>query len=438
MQDDEQKQARPSPAKRAFTSGIVPFIGLLCLVVLVCIVQSILDLPHASSSAVQQTTMPLQAPGGTDLPDLQLPIGQTLFYEQPGGIYMVSTSDGKPQKLNTPNYRYNRATPPIVISARQLIYGGKGIWQLDPLSGQAVELVPQPAHQAITSFTVSRDGRMLAWSSEPGDGAGEARVYAGPLQKTVQIYTSSATHCPCLRAFAFAHNGDTTLLLTDDRGDHRTTGFGLWSFDLSAGLNARPRIVLDDAPLQVPLALTPDGNSLLYSTFAGTVPFSKTGGLPTDITSFNYANDMLLASLDKTNQRLGTPQVILPTQNNPSLPFDGYHWVNTPRFSSDGNALVYVQFSSASHVPFSRYNAVYTAPVHSQVLANPNRSQAKLLATATTGYIELGCWLNSTIVSFYAGGSLYALDIHSGAIAKIVQTYAYAHSFAVEPTTNEQ
>jgi hypothetical protein len=109
---------------------------------------------------------------------------------------------------------------------------------------------------------------MLAWSSEPGDGAGEARVYAGPLQKTVQIYISSATHCPCLRAFAFAHNGDTTLLLTDDRGDHRATGFGLWSFDLAAGANARPHVVLDDAPLQVPLALTPDGNSLLYSTFA--------------------------------------------------------------------------------------------------------------------------------------------------------------------------
>jgi hypothetical protein len=147
---------------------------------------------------------------------------------------------------------------------------------------------------------------------------------------------------------------------------------------------------------------------------------------------------MLLASLNETNQQLGTPQVILPTQSNPSLPFDGYHWVNTPRFSSDGSALVYVQFSSASHIPFSRYNAVYAAPIHSQPLANPNRPQAKLLATATTGYIEFGCWLNNTIVSFYAGGSLYALDTHSGAIAKIVQTYAYAHSFAVEPTINGQ
>ncbi len=439
LQDDERKQARPYGSKRSFTSGVMPFLSLLCAVVLCCVVLTIRDWPRANAQTALQTVLPLQAPGGAKLPTLQLTTDETLFYEQPGGIYMLSTMGGTAQKLNTPNYRYNRATPPVVISPRQIIYSGKGIWQTNALTGQASQLVPQPQHQAITSFTVSQDGRMLAWSSEPGDGAGEARVYAGPLQKTVLIYASSATHCPCFRPYAFANDGDTTLLLSNDRGDHRAVEFGLWSFDLTPGVHAQPRVVLADDPLQIPLALAPAGNALLYSTFAGTVPFPATGGLPTDIMSLNYANDMLLASLNSGQPRLGGPQVILPTQNNPSLPFDEYHWVDSPRFSPDGSSLVYVQFSSSSSIPYARYNAIYVAALHNgnRSTSNAVRLLPKLLATATTGYVEFGCWLNNSIVSFYAGGSLYALDIHSGAIAKLVQTYTYAHCFGAQQTTQQ-
>jgi Tol biopolymer transport system component len=104
--------------------------------------------------------------------------------------------------------------------------------------------------------------------------------------------------------------------------------------------------------------------------------------------------------------------------------------VATPRFSADGRTIVYVEFSSDSQAPFDRHNALYTVQVggsgsHLQV------GKPRLLATASSLLLELGPWLNNRILTFYSDGSLYALDIRTGATATIVQTQAYAHIIAV-------
>ena len=55
----------------------------------------------------------------------------------------------------------------------------------------------------------------------------------------------------------------------------------------------------------------------------------------------------------------------------------------------------------------------------------------RLLATANSLLLELGAWINSHVLTFYSDGTLYALDIHSGAMSTIVQTGTYAHIIAI-------
>jgi hypothetical protein len=58
-------------------------------------------------------------------------------------------------------------------------------------------------------------------------------------------------------------------------------------------------------------------------------------------------------------------------------------------------------------------------------------SQAQLLATSNVRLLELGAWFDNHILTVYGDGSLYAIDIQSGAVATIVQTGAYARIIAV-------
>src|SRR6266487_393150 len=48
----------------------------------------------------------------------------------------------------------------------------------------------------------------------------------------------------------------------------------------------------------------------------------------------------------------------------------------------------------------------------------------QLLATTTAHFMELGAWVNSHIVTFYADGSIYALDTNTGAAAALANITA--------------
>jgi hypothetical protein len=55
----------------------------------------------------------------------------------------------------------------------------------------------------------------------------------------------------------------------------------------------------------------------------------------------------------------------------------------------------------------------------------------QLMATSDVMLLELGAWFNNRILTLYGDGTLYALDVQSGAVATIVQTGAYARIIAV-------
>jgi len=58
-------------------------------------------------------------------------------------------------------------------------------------------------------------------------------------------------------------------------------------------------------------------------------------------------------------------------------------------------------------------------------------SNPQLMATSNANLLELGPWFNNHILTFYGDGSLYAMDIQTGAVATIVQTGVYARIIAV-------
>ena len=89
---------------------------------------------------------------------------------------------------------------------------------------------------------------------------------------------------------------DNTLLLTDDRGSNEAVQYGLWSLDTTQ-TPAMPQSILDENPQQGPLALTPNGNGLLYSSNEGAVPVPTDNSVPTSIAALSYANDLNLTTL---------------------------------------------------------------------------------------------------------------------------------------------
>lgn len=385
---------------------------------------------------------PLLAPGASTAPKLQLASQQYIVYEQANGLYITSTLDGDPQQISTPGYGYNRAIPPIVTPTGQLLYSGDGLWLTELFNGTPKQIATLPPGQVITSLALSSDGSTVAWSTEPIDGIGNATIYAGPLEESSMIYTHDATDCPCYRVFSFLHQGasqdatsDTVLLLTDDRGDHHSVQYGLWTLNLvDVPLDTPQSLLNGDAP-QGPLALSPDGKTLLYSSYQGVVPTPNDGSVPSDIEGLNYANSISVAnigvkgSLAETTVTMGAPQEIVAAQHDLSNGAN-YHWITTPLFSADGHTLVYVEFSNDSQPPFTRHSALYTVRL-SNSSSHLTIQKPQLLATANVPYIELGTWLSSSILTFYADQTLYALDITNGAIAPLVQSKTYARAIAV-------
>ncbi|HTI14421.1 MAG TPA: hypothetical protein VL461_07625 [Dictyobacter sp.] len=431
MKQDQNTSSEGMTARkpsRNWRSGVIPFLLLLCIILVASTVLTLrawTRTTNAGSAVTQHPTTPLQAPDGQALPPLQLSLTQSLLYEEPQGLFVLPPGQQKAAPLQAPGYQYNRAVSPLALSSDTFLYSGDGIWLANLATHQFTRVEALPAGQVVTSMVVSQDKKVLAWSTEPLDGSGKAIVYAGAIGKTKPVYQTTSGQCPCFRAFSFAQQSDTMLYLTNDRGDHRTAAFGLWSLDLSAGKQAQPQNILADQGLQVPLALAPTSNQLLYSTFAGYVPVPMNGSTPADISSVNYANSLLLASIQSVDNQLVSPQTILPVQQNVKDTSD-YKWVNTPEFSPDGADLLYVGFTSNSQSPFVRQNALYLVPLHAQ----QGQEQPQLLATTTAGYVELGAWLSPSVVTFYANDALYALDVTDGAVTQIVQTGSYARSIA--------
>lgn len=424
----ETKQPERTKEFPIVKSGIFPTLVALILVMLACSYLIVRHWPHPASGVAPGSAQPLQSPGGGDLAPLHLLAGYSVIYEQSQGISLLSTPNGVSHTLKTPGYIYNRAVTPIVTAAHELIYSGDGVWITSLASSHPRRLATLPSDHVITSLALSTDGTTIAWSSAPKTGNGSVVIYSGPLAspgRIIQVYQHSAAQCPCFRVFSFLHSH--SLLLTNDRGDHRQVQYGLWRFDLpenAGGSVAQPQPLLPSDIQQGPLLFSPQTNTLLYSSYEGFVPMPDSG-VPADITSLNYANSLLVASMDQGQGNLAGRRVILPEQQALSGPA-AYRWVATPQLSPDGRTLAYAEFSSGDRLPFARHYALYSASPDDAGKENP-----QLLATASAQYVELGPWLTAHILTFYANNALYALDMQHGALTTLAQTGAYARIISV-------
>jgi hypothetical protein len=388
--------------------------------------------PVTGSSTSSHTSTPVHAPiqllGGAALQALQIPAGQTIVYEDQAHIYRLETGKA-PQQLQTPGFVYNRAVPPLVTADKQLIYcGATGIWQMGLSGGAPHQLASIAAYEVVTSLKVSKDGSTLAYSTAPANGSGTLAIYVGPLQHTQRIYQQAAHSMPSFRVFSFLGNSNNTLLLSDDRGDHRSVWYGLWSLEVSTdpANPQQPRALLLDSPLQGPLALAQDGTTVLYSSDLGFAP-TPLFDVPGDISSVTYANSLSVATIEETQKRLVNRHLLLPAQGDIANTAH-YRWVDTPRFSPDGSTLVYAEFSSdkSQNDKFPRYYALYS-------VTTDGKSEPQLLASVTAKYIEVGDWLNDHVVTFYANNALYALDVRNQSVAQLASTGTYARVLAVLP-----
>ena len=375
---------------------------------------------------------PIYTPGNTTLTPLQLPAGYSVIYQRADGLYIISSSDSVSHKIPATGYVYSEAVPPILTPSGQLLYSGNGIWMIDPFEGTPVQITELPPGQVITSMALSNDGTKIAWSTEDVNDTGNAYIFAGPLAGPTMVYEQPSLDCPCFRIFSFANgNGaqaDNTLLLTDDRGSNEAVQYGLWSLDLTQ-TPAVPQLILDENPQQGPLAVTPHGSALLYSSNEGAVPVPTDNSVPTSIAALSYANDLNLTTLSSSKLTLSRSQIVLEKQDDLSNNAQ-YHWVTTPLFSPDAHTLAYIEFSSDTQDPYDRHSALYTVQISGSG-AHIHAGKPRLIATSTEHLMELGAWFNNHIITFYSDGSLYAMDLQTNALTTLAQTYTYANIFAV-------
>lgn len=411
----------------------------------------------ANQGAIPTATSPLFTPNNTTVPPLQLLPGYSVIYEQQNSLYLVSSAGsadggsgaggGTPQLILSPGYIYNEAVRPILTPTGQLLYSGDGIWLTDVFGGDPEQLATIAPDVVITSMAISDDGSMVAWSTEPVNGDGVIDIYAAPLSAplsaplpaTSKVFEQLATGCPCFRIFGFMHGigkqADNTLLLTDGQQSHEAIQFGLWTLDLSDPQHtATPQILLDENSQQGPLAMAPNENVLLYSSYEGQVPVPTDNSVPADLATLTYPNSLDMATLNGNPLSVTGSQVALPEQHELSNSAD-YHWMTTPIFTWDGHTLIYVEFSNEVQAPFDRSSAIFMVQISGSG-KSLHVSKPQLLATSNALLVELGTWLNSHTMTFYADGTLYAWDIQSGAVAPIVQTGTYSRIIAVVGSGN--
>jgi hypothetical protein len=385
-----------------------------------------------TATADLDSSSPLFTPGATSITPLQLPAGYAVIYQQVTGLYLVSSTDTVLHMIPASGYIYSEAVPPILTPGGQILYSGNGIWIINPFGGTPTQIASISSGEIITSMVLSKDGTRIAWSTENEDGTGNITIYAGPLTAPSIVYEQPALDCPCFRIFSFARGvepkSDNTLLLTDDRGSNEAVQYGLWSLDLTQ-TPAVPQSILDENPQQGPLVLTPDGNSLLYSSNEGAVPVPTDGSVPTTIAALSYANDLNLTTLSNSSLTLGQSQTVLEKQDDLSNSAQ-YHWVTTPLFSPDAHTLAYIEFSSDSQDPYDRHSALYTVQISGSG-AHIHTGKPRLIATSTERLMELGAWFDNHIITFYSDGSLYAMDLQTNALTSLAQPNTYASIVAV-------
>jgi len=440
----QQEQQEPSSKKGILT--LLVLVGMLLLLLTSQLVWNLSQvmMPKTSSQPRPTPTVnqnkdigPLLPPGAATAPQLTLPTGKFVVYEQQKSISIVPLAGGLSTVLTTPGYIYNLAVPPRMTPSGKLLYSGNGLWLTDIFNGTSTQIATIPTGQVITSLALSSDETTVAWSTEPANGTGNLTLYAGPLEKSVPVYQHDATDCPCYRVFSFLHGtgskANSTLLLTDDNGDHRAVHYGLWSLNVANTPLEDPQVLLEGDAQQGPLVLSPTDNTLLYSTNQGIVPAPNNSSVPADVAALNYANSLSTGSISSSANGnhvvLNGMHAILAEQHDLKNSA-AYHWVTTPSFSPDGHILIYIVFSSDAQTPFNRHSAVYVvhytgSGTHLKV------GTPQLLATSTDLFVELGTWVNNSTLTFYSDGTLYALDITNGAVATIAQATPYARAIAV-------
>ena len=388
--------------------------------------------PTPTPTSDVDITPPIFTPGNASTTPLQLPASYSVIYQQEDGLYIVSGSDTVPHRILAPGYVCSEAVPPILAPSGQLLYSGNGIWLMDPYGGNSTQIAVLPPGEVITSMALSSDGSKIAWSAEHVDGTGNIDIYAGPIAAPSIVYEQPALNCPCFRIFSFAKGvgpqANNTLLLTDDRGSNEAVQYGLWSLDLTQD-QSMPQLILDENPQQGPLALTPNGKSLLYSSNEGAVPVPTDSSIPTSIAALSYANDLNLTTLSGSSLNPGAPQIVLKKQDNLNN-IAQYHWVTTPHFSPDAHTLAYIEFSSDSQDPYDRHSAVYTVQINGSG-AHIHAGKPRLIATSTELLMELGVWFNNHVITFYSDGALYAMDLQTNALTILAKTSTYANIVAI-------
>ncbi len=349
---------------------------------------------------------------------LLLSLAQGLTYPAAGTATLTPTQQPSRAQTVVPTATTDQIAIPTPITD---IFGGtpQQIATLDP-------------NQVITSMALSSDGTTIAWSTEPAGGDGLIDIYAGPLTAPTRVFEQSSSTCPCFRIFAFMNGqgkqGNTTLLLTDGQQSHEAIQFGLWALNITNPATPQP-LMDEENSQQGPLALAPHSNILLYSSYEGQVPMPSDNSVPDDVATLTYPNSLDMTTLDGQPLAMDTSRVLLPEQHylsNRAV----YHWVTTPVFTLDGHTLLYVEFSSQSQAPYDRSSALFEVQV-SGLGKHLHVSKPQLIVGSTARLLELGPWFNNHILTFYGDGTLYALDIQSGAVETIAQTKAYARIIAV-------
>ncbi len=381
--------------------------------------------PIASPTAVP----PIFLPGNAAISTLTVPAGHYVIYQQVSGIYTLSTTGGDPQPLSTPGYVYSSGVRPILTADSRVIYAGKGVWVTDLFGGLPAKIADLADNQVITSLALSDDGKTLAWSTEPIDGKGMIQLYAGTFNSPAQVYQQAADSCPCFRIFGFRHGSSSKLLLSDDRGSHEAVQYGLW--ELNVGDTGKiPVQIIDGDSQQGPLL--GNGDFLIYSEHEGTVPVPTDNSVPTDIASLLYANSLSIARLSGDPAKLTGSQEFLSSQRHQNNLAD-YNWVTTPLISPDGKTLIYVEFSTDAQAPYNRHSAIYTASLSGSG-DNLKVGKPQLLVTSPSRLLELGSWFSSQdnrVITFFADGNVYALDIQNRALTTLAQSRGYIRILSV-------
>ncbi len=448
LSEQQQRKLAPKLVVRQPAFWILSVSVLLCCILFFSLFLFSQPFQAQSSQTARTNSMPLNRPDGSAFsrsasPDASF-AHKALVYVQQDGIWLASLSkEGTPHHLVTPHYRYNQAVMPLLTPSGDLIYAaddGIRLLHINALNGttSADKLLASLADDTVvTSLVLNADGSQMAWSAAPRSGNGTITFYAGSLEATRQIYQQAAGHCPCWRVFAFASASTSDLLLTEDHNDHLQVQHGLWLLKNTPG--KQPYQLLPGDPPQGPLAFSSQNNRIVYSSWEGYVPVWEQQTELTSLRTRSYANDLLLSSIPDELAPLRTPQAIVPLQpaqqvpdtqaasrtGTPTVVPYPYHWETTPRFSADGESLLYIQFTVSSQAPFERYSTLYRADL-SQVNASTNPLPVQPLATAPHSYVEAGSWIDEDTITLYADQTLYALNIQQGVVTTLTTTNGYA------------